>query len=142
MAGDYFYLTNGKTAKAGWSMVSRQELNMEDDEVNQKRRDGQLVKCLILRCHVSKGIFCWVVPYKGGGSEDGYVTGLMATALRWLAYTRLMLKSDNEAALVQLMRAVATLAKTEIKELEQLCEEHPSPYDSQANGGVASEYGM
>jgi len=130
VAGDYFYLTNGKSAEEGWSMASRTELNLKDDEVDQKRRDGQLVKCLIIRCHSSKAIFCWVVPYKGGDGEGGYVTGLIVTALRWLAWTRMILKSDNEPALLQLMRTAAGWAKVELQEIDQLGEEHPTAYDS------------
>ncbi len=57
VAGDYFYLTDGKADGKSWSMVTRRDLEMDDAELDLKRRDGQLVKCLILRCHKSKSIF-------------------------------------------------------------------------------------
>ena len=66
------------------------------------------------------------------------MTGLIVTALRWLAWTRMILKSDNEPALLQLMRTAAGWAKVELQEIDQLGEEHPTAYDSQANGAVES----
>jgi len=54
VAGDYFYLTDGKATSKSWSMVTRRELLMDDAEIDPKRRSGHLVKCLLLRCHRSK----------------------------------------------------------------------------------------
>ena len=131
---DYFFLTSGNDQE---DVKERSELGMSDPEVESARRSGKLVKCLIMRCHSSKTIFTWVVPYKGEG-EDGYVTGLIVTALRWLAYTRVIMKCDNEPALATLVKAASKIARTELQELQQLGQEHPTPYDSQANGAIES----
>ena len=136
VATDYFFLTSGQEKQEEeQSAKTREEFGMADEEIDRERREGTVVKCLIMRCHASKSIFCWVVPYKGD-SEDGYVTGLICTGMKWLGWRRMILKCDNEPPLLQLMRSAASLAKVEFKELEQLGEEHPIPYDSQANGAV------
>ena len=136
---DYFYLTEGAEAKndESFQVRTRGEMEMNDETIERDRQDGKIVKCFILRCHASKSIFAWVVPYKGEG-EDGYVTGLIVTALRWLGYIRLIIKSDNEVSLIALVRAAIELAKVEVPGLSQLGEEHPTAYDSQANGATES----
>ncbi len=134
VAADYFFLTSGE-GDIGVNVKLRSEIDMDDSTMDAERREGRLVKCLIFRCHMSKAVFTWAVPYKGDG-EDGYVTGLVATALKWLAYTRVIIKCDNEPALVALMRSATQLAKVDLDNLRQIGEEHPTPYDSQANGAV------
>ena len=135
---DYFFLTSGDGEQEELVKL-RGELDMDDATVNQERHAGRLVKCLLFRCHTSKAVFAWTIPYKGDG-EDGYVTGLLVTALKWLGYTRYILKSDNEPALLAMAHAAMKMARVEIPEMEQLTEEHPTAYDSQANG--ATEVGV
>ena len=74
-------------------------------------------------------------PYKGD-AEDGYVTDLMVKALKWFGYTRLIVKSDNEPALNRLVKSAIDKAKLEMPELRQIAEEHPTAYDSKANGAA------
>ena len=136
IASDYFYLTSGE-GDIGVNVKLRNEVDMDDETLETERREGRLVKCLLLKCHMSKAIFAWVVPYKGEG-EDGYVTGLVVTALRWLAYTRALIKCDNEPALLALIRGATQIAKVQLDELKQIGEEHPTAYDSQANGSAES----
>ena len=50
----------------------------------------------------------------------------------WLGYAKIILKSDNETAIVKpLKEALATL---KVSGVDQAGEEHSPPYDSQANG--------
>ena len=139
VSADYFFLTSGpdSTGEKEEKVLTRTELDMSDKQLEEQRVQGSIVKCLALRCSMSKAVFAWVVPCKGSG-ENGYITGLVVTALRWLAYTRVILKCDNEPALLQLMRNAIALAKTEVANLAQIGEEHPTAYDSQANGGIES----
>ena len=52
----------------------------------------------------------------------------------WLSYAKVILKSDNEPAIVKLLKkALSTLKMSGV---DQAGEEHPPPYDSQANGSV------
>ena len=55
---DYFYMTDG-------GLKTKVELDMDDEEVNQKRESGELVKCLLVRCFATKAVFAHVVPCKG-----------------------------------------------------------------------------
>ena len=51
----------------------------------------------------------------------------------WLGYPHVLLKSDNEPAVVKLLQeALASLKVTGV----QAGEEHSPPYDPQANGAV------
>ncbi len=62
IASDYFYLTSGE-GDIGVNVKLRSEIDMDDETLEVERREGRLVKCLIFRCHMSKAIFAWVVPY-------------------------------------------------------------------------------
>ena len=54
--------------------------------------------------------------------------------IQWLGYSRVILKSDNEPSIVQLLREA--LKALRVQGMKQGCEEHPPPYDPQANGGI------
>ena len=51
-----------------------------------------------------------------------------------LGYAKVILKSDNEAAIIKLLKDL--LAALKVSGLEQAGEEHSPPHDSQANGSV------
>ena len=139
VAGDYFFLTDGGGGSQDqeFQVQMKNELGMDDESIDQARQEGKIAKCLIMRCHASKAIFTWMVPYKGD-AEDGYVTDLMVKALKWFGYTRFIVKSDNEPALNRLVKSAIDKAKLEMPELRQIAEEHPTAYDSKANGAVES----
>ena len=50
----------------------------------------------------------------------------------WVVYTRVLLKSDNEKAIVKLL--VEALRELRVNGLEQAISEHSPEYDPQANG--------
>ena len=125
---DYFFMT-----EAGVQL--REEMNMDDEAIQAARTRGEAVKCLIVRCHKSKGIFAHVVPCKGA-DEAGIVADMVVDDIEWLGHTRIILKADNEPAVQALARQALELAKVEVKELEQATTESPPAYDSQANGGT------
>ena len=115
---DYFFLTDGGGGSQDQELQvqMKNELGMDDDSIDQARQEGKIAKCLIMRCHASKAIFSWMVPYKGD-AEDGYVTDLMVKALKWFGYTRLIVKSDNEPALNRLVKSAIDKAKLVMPEL-------------------------
>ncbi len=55
---DYFFITSG-------GLKSRAELELSDEEIQQQRREGKMVKCLIVRCFETRSVFVHVVPCKG-----------------------------------------------------------------------------
>ena len=54
--------------------------------------------------------------------------------VKWLGYSKVTLKSDNEPAIVKLLQEA--LRELRVQGLEQTMEEHSPEYDSQANGSA------
>ena len=130
---DYFFLTKGGVKK-------REDLDFTVDADGNKaleeaRARGDVVKCLLVRCFLTKAVFAHVVPQKGL-DEDNLVADLVVTDLAWLGHTRVIVKADGEPALQALVRRVLEIAKVECRDLEQLAKEDPAAYDSQSNGGT------
>ncbi len=130
---DYFFLTKGGVKR-------REELDFPagqagDAALEEARAKGDVVKCLLLRCFLTKTIFAHVVPQKGL-DEANVVCDFVLGCLQWLGHTRIILKSDNEPAVEAVVKRVVELAKIEIKDLDQVSKEDPASYDSQSNGGT------
>ncbi len=130
---DYFFITTSGVKR-------RRELEHAEDEagekaVNEARARGELVKCIIVRCYRTKIIMAHVVPCKGR-DEDDYVATTVCEDIAWLGHTRMILKGDNEPALKSLEKRIIELSNLENRHVEQLGQEDPAKYDSQANGGT------
>ena len=54
--------------------------------------------------------------------------------MKWLSYNKVVLKSDNEPAIVKLL--AETLRELRVQGLEQCLEEHPPERDPQSNGSA------
>ena len=118
---DYMFVTRGK-------VLRREELDAGDVDVVD-------LKILVVRCSVSKTVFAHLVERKGTDSE-GYAVSRLVEDIAWLGHTRLTLKTDNEPAIVKLLKESMRAAKTEIKDLDQIQAEFPSAYDSKSNGEI------
>ena len=132
---DYFFITRG-------GIWMRNELSGGDPrtaegqgKIDDDRRDGKIVKCLLVRCLQTKIIFAHVVPYKGA-SEDRFVAQLVVTDIEWIGHTKMILKSDNEPALQTLVVQSLERARVTCEGIDKISQEHPAKYDSQSNGGV------
>lgn len=90
-------------------------------------------KVLVVRDDRSKSVFGHVVPVKGL-DEKGYAVDELVRDVTWLGYSRLVLKSDNEPAIVKLLGEA--LRELRIAGIDQIQEEHPPEYDPQANGSA------
>ena len=91
------------------------------------------VKLLIVRDDKSKAIFGHVVPKKGIDEKNSAVD-LLVEDVKWLGYTKLTLKSNNEPAIVKLLSE--SLRELRINGVSQVLEEHSPEYDPQANGAA------
>ena len=60
------------------------------------------VRVLVAKCHWSKCTFAHVVPQKGVDPER-YAVDRLARDIRWLGHTRIILKTDNEHAILKLL---------------------------------------
>ena len=115
---DYLYCTK--------SRVSKKE-DLEDGE------DVEM-KVLVAKDSKSKTIFAHSVVAKGA-DEDGYVVSRMVEDIAWLGHKQIILKSDNEPAILKLLTYSLKTARVEVDDLEQVMEEQAVNYDSKSNGG-------
>ena len=88
---DYLIVTVGKDGSAQIRLKSE----VGDEEV--------LVKVLVAKETVSKAVFAHLVPQKGLDA-DGYAVECLRKDLEWLGYAEVLLKSDNEPAIVALLK--------------------------------------
>ena len=123
IAFDYLFATRkGCYTKEEWA----------SEETRQDAQENAL-KILVVRDLKSKATFAHAVPTKGV-DEKRFAVDSIVDDVRYCGYSRVILKSDNEPAIVALLGEA--LKGLRIEGLEQVAEEHPPPYDSQANGGI------
>ena len=80
-------------------------------------------------------MFAHAAPCNGSGN-DGYAVSRVAEDVGWLGHKRVILTSDNEPAILKLLKDSLNTARVEVDELEQVMEEHAVICDSKSNGDV------
>jgi len=130
---DYFFITSGE-------LRTRSELeyprNPEGEaQLEEDRKKGTVLKCLVVKCRQSKAVFAHVVPCKGR-DEQGYVVQMVTEDVKWLGHVKLIVKSDGENAIKALVEDSLKAIRVQVKDLEQITSERPAPYDSQSNGSI------
>ena len=143
---DYLFITKDK------KIVDRNELLANKYEV--------AMKILVAHDTWSKAVFAHVVASKGP-NEDKYAVDCLTKDVQWLGFNRLGLRSDNENAILKLLQESLKSLRitTEVNGAnardgqaregapeeepqdrpqvpDQVFEEHPSRYDSAANGAI------
>ena len=78
-------------------------------------------------------MFAHAVPKKRV-DDKRFAVDIIVDDVLWLGYAKVILKSDDEPAIIKLLKEA--LAALKVSGLEQAGEEHSPPYDSQANGSV------
>ena len=116
----------------------------EVEGLNFKDGDESATKVLVVRDGKGKILNGHVVPQKGVDSERFSVDCLVQDIL-WCGYTKVILKSDNEKAILKLL--VESLRDLRVAgEFDQVMSENSPEYDPQSNGGaevgVKLWYGM
>ena len=89
--------------------------------------DDTPIKILVAKCNMTKYIFAHVVPQEGMDPEHDAVEKLKRDTL-WLGHTKVILKSDNEQAIVALLRnALKALSRSKAlkKHIQQLMTRRP-----------------
>ena len=130
---EYWYITSG-------GMVSRKDLGHPqttagDQALEQERQERKVMKCLIIRCHESKALFAHCIPCKGA-DEDKYVASLITSDVAFMGHVKLILKSDNEAALLTLVRAALQEIRCTVPDVTHATSEEAAAYESASNGGT------
>ncbi len=132
---DYFYITTGNVAKRE-DLKHEYEMNAEGEaKLNEARKQGKLVKCILIRCYQTKCMFAHVIPSRETG-EDGYTVGLVVSAVSWIGHVKVILKSDGEPAILKLVKKSLEEIKTKVEDMETATREQSHPRDSQSNGGT------
>ncbi len=116
---DYLYLTKSR-------VVDREAL-LAGEEVE--------MKVLVAKDSESTAIFAHAVMAKGY-DEEGYAVTRNVEDIAWLGHTKMIVKSDNEPAILKLLKDALKTARVEITELEQIQDEQAVKYDSKNNGDV------
>ena len=93
------------------------------------------LKVLVVYDSKSRSLFAHAVPKKGP-DEQGYVVECFVDDILWLGYASVIVRSDNEPAIVRLVTDV--LAASKVKGLDQAMQEGSIPYDPQSNGAAES----
>ena len=103
----------------------------------ENSQDLEKVVATVLVAHDSMSgcDFAHIVPQKGV-DNDQYSVGVLVEDIKWLGFTRIILKSDNEPAIVKLLSDTLRELRYQIDDLEQAAEEHPNTYDSSGNADV------
>ena len=138
---DYFFMTV-KGVKSRKELVEELDADdpitaddADDDKIETARRRGEIVKCVIVRCTLSKALFAHVVPHKGV-DEQNLIADMILSDVEWLGHSRIVMKSDGEPAVQALVKRVIELAKVEVQTLEQVSQETSAAYESQSNGST------
>ena len=87
-----------------------------------------------MRDSKSKAIFAHAVPSKGVDDRK-YIVDSIVEDISWLGHVKVIVKSDNEPALLHVVREALKAIRVRC-EMEQVGEEHSVPYDPQTNGGA------
>ena len=69
----------------------------------QAETEEGYIKVLVVRDSESKALFGHVVPRKGV-DEQGFAVAQITADVEWLGYTKVMLKTDNESAILKLLQ--------------------------------------
>ena len=79
------------------------------------------LKLLIARDDKSKAVFAHSIPSKGL-DEKGFSVDSLVSDVKWLGYSKLILKSDNEPAIVKLLSEALRELRIEIEDAPQILE--------------------
>ena len=121
---DYMFLTQKDVySRLEWATCDEKDID-----------ESLVLKVLVVRDMRSKALFAHAVTVKGS-DDAGFAVQCLVDDIAWLGYSRVILKSDNEPAIVRLLEDALKALRVE-GIVEQACEEHPPPYEQQANGGI------
>ena len=86
-----------------------------------------------MRDNRSKAVFAHTVPVKGA-DEGGFAVKAIIDDVIWLGYPRVVLKTDNEPAILKLL--LESLRDLRVEGIDQIMHENSPEYDPQSNGNA------
>ncbi len=130
---DYFFITvDGFKLREDLKHPVTEE---GEKQLDEDRKTGRVVKCVLVRCTHTKCVFAHVVPCKGR-DENSYVVDIICSDIAWLGHVKLLLKTDNEHALLTVVKRALVELKCQIPDLESISNETSAQYDSKSNGST------
>ena len=102
------------------------------NELPDDERERAL-KVLVAYCGATGCIFAHAVPVKGV-HEDGYIVEQLKRDVLWLGHSKVVIRSDNEPALLQVV--ASTVAALKMSGVTSAADEGSVPYDPQTNGAA------
>ncbi len=115
------------TVACDYLLVTKKGIFTRDEVIE---RSSILMKILVVKDDKSRYIGAHVVPVKGAG-DDRYAAERMRGDIQWMGYSRVLLRSDNEPAIVSVLSDVLKGLKVDV--VDQTAATHPPAYDSKAN---------
>ena len=105
------------------------------DELSEDEREKALT-VLVLYCSAARSIFALATPREGlnqGLGPEGYIIEEIQHNILWLGHPQIMIRSDNEPALLQVVdKALMALKAKGVTSSS----EGSVPYDPQTNGAA------
>ena len=101
-------------------------------ELPEEERERAL-KVLVAYCGATGCIFAHAVPAKGLDG-DGYIIEQLKQDILWLGHSKVVIRSDNEPALLQVV--ASTLVALKMAGVTSAVDEGSVPYDPQTNGAA------
>ena len=80
----------------------KEGLLKDKHNIEELVKDDSAGRCVMVRGQVSEVVFGYPVPQKGV-DKDGYVVARLVEDIKWLGYTNVILKSDNEPGILKLL---------------------------------------
>ena len=114
---------------ADYLVVTKHGVFRRDEDVGET---AVIMKILVVKDAYSKFIGAHVVPMKGVG-PDRYAAEKLRRDILWLGYSRVIIKTDNEPAIVALLGETLKSLKVEVVDASH---DHHPPYDSKSVGTV------
>ena len=87
------------------------------NEVTEEEAKMSLTVLAAYNSH-SKSPFAHAVPHKGAG-QDNYAADRITSDIAWLGYPRIILRSDNEPALGQVVTSALKLPRVQVADAKE-----------------------
>ena len=130
IALDYLFFTSK-------GIFTRIELQTQEPELFDKIDDDNddVLKILVVFDSSTKCVFAHAVRRKGA---EAHVVQQIVDDISWIGHTRLVLRSDNEPAILALITDALRGLRVQMDGLDTVAAEGSVPYDPQTNGAVES----
>ena len=98
-----------------------------------RKSSPDVVKVLVLYCCINRSLFAHAVRRK---RADEHVFQQIIDNIAWLGHVRLVLRSDNEPAILALVTEALRGLRVQLMDLEPVSSEVSAPYDPETSGAA------